>query len=186
MATTKLTDTHLVILSHASQQENGRVLPLPGTDPNPAGARKRTLNALLRRNLIAEVGAVPGDTEWRRDEDGSPLTLTITETGLAAIGLGSGPDQGACNPASSDTGERSAAKAAAGGPKTFRTGSKGAAIVRLLKRKTGATLPDLMAASGWQAHSVRGFLSGTLKTKHGLTVASEKTEAGVRRYRIPA
>jgi hypothetical protein len=43
----------------------------------------------------------------------------------------------------------------------------------------------LVAASGWQAHSVRGFLSGTLKKKHGLTVASEKAD-GIRRYRIAA
>jgi hypothetical protein len=66
-----------------------------------------------------------------------------------------------------------------------RAGTKGAAIIELLRREAGATLPELVAASGWQAHSVRGFLSGTLKKKHGLTVASEKAD-GIRRYRIAA
>ncbi len=42
-----------------------------------------------------------------------------------------------------------------------------------------------MEATGWQAHSVRGFLSGTLKRKQGLTIVSEKRDR-VRRYRIPA
>lgn len=46
-----------------------------------------------------------------------------------------------------------------------------------------ATIEALTNATGWQAHSVRGFLSGTLKRKLGKTIASEKTEAG-RIYRI--
>ena len=62
--------------------------------------------------------------------------------------------------------------------------TKTSKILRLLKREVGATLPELMNASGWQAHSVRGFLSGTLKKKQGLTVESSKDERGLRRYRI--
>ena len=57
------------------------------------------------------------------------------------------------------------------------------ALVALLRRPEGAQIPDLMAASGWQAHSVRGAIAGSLKVKHGLTITSEKTEAG-RVYRI--
>ena len=72
------------------------------------------------------------------------------------------------------------------GEPAFRDGTKVATIVGLLRGKDGATLPDLMDASGWQAHSVRGFLSGTLKTKHGLSVESEKGDDGLRRYRIGA
>ena len=53
-----------------------------------------------------------------------------------------------------------------------------------LKRKHGATLPDLMQVTGWQAHSVRGFISGTLKKRMGLTVTSQKPANGERRYRI--
>ena len=53
---------------------------------------------------------------------------------------------------------------------------------RCFKRDRGATLHDMMAATGWQRHSVRGFLAGALKKQHGLTARSEKTEQG-RVYR---
>jgi len=67
----------------------------------------------------------------------------------------------------------------------FRPGTKAAAIIDRLKTPDGATVGELMEATGWQAHSVRGFLSATLKQKHGLTIVSEKRD-GIRRYRIPA
>jgi hypothetical protein len=67
---------------------------------------------------------------------------------------------------------------------TFRDGSKGSTIVSLLKLKNGATIAELTKATGWQAHSVRGFLSGALKKKAGLTIASEKGDDGERRYCI--
>lgn len=57
-------------------------------------------------------------------------------------------------------------------------------IVGLLSRAEGATIGELMKVTGWQAHSVRGFLAGALKKRQGLLVRSEKDGAGVRRYRI--
>ena len=65
-----------------------------------------------------------------------------------------------------------------------RQGSKTAQILELLKRPQGATLQELMAATEWQPHSIRGFISGTLGKKLGLTVASTKDEAGERNYSI--
>jgi hypothetical protein len=65
-----------------------------------------------------------------------------------------------------------------------REGSKSAKVLDLLKRPNGATLKDLMKATGWQAHSVRGFLSGAVGKKMGLTVASAKGEDGERTYSI--
>jgi hypothetical protein len=59
------------------------------------------------------------------------------------------------------------------------------AVVALLRRPEGATLADMMAATEWQAHSVRGALSGAIKKGLGLEVVSEKSQDG-RRYRIPA
>lgn len=54
----------------------------------------------------------------------------------------------------------------------------------LLQRPGGATLSELMTASGWQAHSLRGFLSGTIDKKMGLKVESAKREDGTRVYSV--
>ena len=67
---------------------------------------------------------------------------------------------------------------------TPERGTKTAKILALLRRPGGASLEQLRKATGWQAHSVRGFLSGTLKKKMGLRVASSKVEGGQRTYRI--
>jgi hypothetical protein len=56
----------------------------------------------------------------------------------------------------------------------------------LLKRREGATLKALMEATEWQAHSVRGFLSGTLRKKMGLIIKSNKSAEGERTYSIQA
>ena len=55
----------------------------------------------------------------------------------------------------------------------------------LLGRREGATIEELVEATGWQGHSVRGFLAGAVRKKLGLTLVSEKPDAGPRRYRIP-
>ena len=65
-----------------------------------------------------------------------------------------------------------------------RGGTKTAKILDLLKRPSGVTLKDLMKATGWQAHSVRGFLSGTVGKKMGTPVRSSKRADGERTYRI--
>jgi Protein of unknown function (DUF3489) len=67
-----------------------------------------------------------------------------------------------------------------------RDRSKTAIVLDLLTRKGGATLNELMAATEWQVHSVRGFLSGTLRKKMGLKIESRKTAEGERAYSIQA
>jgi hypothetical protein len=54
----------------------------------------------------------------------------------------------------------------------------------LLNRPEGTTVEELQAATGWQQHSVRGFLAGAVKKKLGFTLLSEKPNAGPRHYRI--
>jgi Protein of unknown function (DUF3489) len=71
-------------------------------------------------------------------------------------------------------------------PKVARDGSKTAKILGLLKRPGGATSKELMKATGWLPHSVRGFLSGTVRKKMGLTVTSTKGEDGERTYSVEA
>ena len=65
-----------------------------------------------------------------------------------------------------------------------RPGTKTAKILHLLKRPGGASLAELTKATGWQAHSVRGFLSGAVKVKMRLKLASIKRDNGERAYRL--
>jgi Protein of unknown function (DUF3489) len=69
-------------------------------------------------------------------------------------------------------------------PAVTREGSKKAEVLGLLQRKGGATLAQIMKATGWQAHSVRGFVSGALGKKMGLTVNSERRDDGERVYTL--
>jgi len=73
-----------------------------------------------------------------------------------------------------------AAKKASGA----RDGSKTSKVLDLLKRPGGVTTKELLKATGWQPHSVRGFLSGTIGKKMGLTVTSAKGEDGERSYSV--
>jgi hypothetical protein len=79
-----------------------------------------------------------------------------------------------------------AKKSAPKGKKTAaaRDGSKTAKVLDLLKRPDGATLKELMKLTGWQKHSLRAFLSGTVGKKMGLAVASTKGEDGERTYSV--
>jgi len=66
----------------------------------------------------------------------------------------------------------------------IRAGTKTAAVLEMLRRPEGATVPEIMAAMGWQPHSVRGFLSNLKRTGHA--VDSRKREDGPRAYFLQA
>jgi len=66
-----------------------------------------------------------------------------------------------------------------------RTGSKQAQVIEMLRHRQGASVAAIMKATGWQPHSVRGFLAGVVRKKLGLTLVSEKS-GDQRRYRIVA
>ena len=69
-------------------------------------------------------------------------------------------------------------------PTDPRPDTKQAQIINLLRRSKGSAIAQMMEATGWQAHSVRGVMSGALKKKRGLKIVSEKTEGRGRVYRI--
>jgi len=63
--------------------------------------------------------------------------------------------------------------------------TKASIVLELLRQPAGVSVADLSAVTGWQAHSVRGFLSAVVRKKLGLAVMSDVGEDGIRRYRIP-
>lgn len=75
---------------------------------------------------------------------------------------------------------KATAQRSAAAPKTTKTEQ----VLALLRRSKGASIADLANATGWQAHSVRGFISGTIRKKMNLAVVSENDTKGGRRYRI--
>jgi hypothetical protein len=197
---TRLSDTQLVILNAAAQRDDRNALPLPGS--LRGGAAAKVVGALLSRGLVAETvtesmaKADPAlNTFWRNEADGRAVLLNINGAGLQAIGVepeGCEPTDKADNAvrtAERATEAPSAGKAkkapakGAGAPRAPRTreGTKQAALIALLRK--GATIDEMVAATGWQSHTVRGAMAGALKKRLGLTIASEKEERG-RVYRI--
>ena len=69
-------------------------------------------------------------------------------------------------------------------PIKSKSRTKADKMIALLQRNMGATIPELAKATGWQKHSVRGFMSGSLKNKQGFTITSTKEEGKDRRYVI--
>ena len=67
-----------------------------------------------------------------------------------------------------------------------REGTKQAALIVMLRAPDGATIEEIMTATNWQSHTVRGAMSGALNKKLGLEVTSEKVEGRGRVYKLPA
>ena len=82
-----------------------------------------------------------------------------------------------------DKSAKSPANAASETPAPRARSTKIEQCLALLNNQDGATIDELQATTGWQAHSVRGFLAGTVKKKPGMTLGSDKTDA-VRTYRL--
>jgi hypothetical protein len=181
---TRLSDTQAIILSVASQREDGAVLPLPETLKIKGGALDKVLDSLKAKGLIDHQGAPRGD---------NPPPLRITRTGLEAIGVETEDDVQA-GPSAADKGappagadgaaapakgkakpKAKASKAAPAEKPTPRAGTKQALMIELLKRPNGATVEQIAEATGWQHHTIRGAISGALKTKLGLTVEATRT-----------
>ena len=72
----------------------------------------------------------------------------------------------------------------ANAPRKARTGTKQALVVEMLRRSEGATVDQIMEATGWQRHTVRGAFAGAIKKKLGLAVTSEKVADRGRVYRV--
>lgn len=191
---TNLTDTQLIVLNAAAQRSTLIALPLP---PNlKGGAAHKVVHPLIEKGLLEEIDADRrlGEPVWRATGDGHGVTLAITEAGLAALGIeadsppqaGHGGDDAAEASDAAPDFESPPAAAKEAPPRKVRDGTKQAALIDMLRTPDGATIAEIAAASGWQAHTVRGAMAGALKKKLGLDVTSEKVEGRGRVYRLTA
>ena len=167
---TDLTDTQTLILSTACARENGLIFPV--TANLKGGAVGNICKSLLKRGLIEEIPAADPDTVWRHGEAGS---LTLRATPLAYSALGLRAVEGTAPAAQPD--------------QTLpiqRKGTKQAQMIAVLQAPDGATIEEIVTATGWLSHTVRGSMSGALKKKLGLTITSEKMDGRGRVYKLPA
>ena len=188
---TKLSDTQAIILSAAAHREDRIALPLP--ERLRGGAAAKVVGAMLAKGFLQEVDADlrKGEPMWRETGDGHGTTLVATDAGLAAIGIE--PEDANTAPAgATDAPTDEPAPDTANEPddapkaRTPREGTKQATLIAMLRAPDGATIEEIMAATGWQSHTVRGAMAGALKKKLGLEVTSEKVEGRGRVYRLPA
>lgn len=180
----KLTDTQLVILSAAANRDNRCALPLPKSLAAKDSAVTKTLEGLCKKGLLVEQPAARKQPVWHEGRDGERMTLVITDAGLQAIDVEPASNvTRAKKPSTARKPSATKAKSQEPVPAT-RSGTKQALLIDLLKRKDGASIDEIVTATGWQAHSVRGAISGTLKKKLELTVTTSKTEERGRVYRI--
>lgn len=166
-----LSDTHRVVLANAAAKPSLNALPVPssiGKDPEKIS---KVLAELLEDGLLAEVPT--GEEDLAYGYSGASYGLLITNRGLSAIGISPLGDEGV-----------SPGELKQDGVAPPAASSKLQTLVRLLQRPEGAVIDELVLATGWQKHSVRGAMSGALKKKHNHQISSVMTEGRRRVYRI--
>jgi hypothetical protein len=172
---TKLTDTQRIILSAASQRTDRLALPLPKS--LKGGAAHKVINALIEKGFLKEVKANRklGDPVWRDSNDGHGLTLIVTDAGSTAIGIEVEPQK--------TKAQKSVPKPATAERK-IREGTKQVLVIEMLRRPEGATIPEIVEATAWANHTIRGFMAGALRKKLGLAIGSEKHPDRGRVYKL--
>lgn len=160
-AQAKLTDTQTAILKAAAGRPDGNIEPLPSN--LRGGARTKVIDGLLARGLVV-------------DADGQQL---LTDAGYAAVGKRRPTPKGIQKLEATDDLQKLEVTAP-----TIRPGTKLAAIVEAMRHPGGATIAQMMAGTGWQAHTIRGAISGMVRKRLGYEVVAEKGADGQRAYRI--
>jgi hypothetical protein len=211
---TKLTDIQLAILTAAAERPDRNLLPLPGSLRGGAAGKvvsallARGLVAETVTDEMTKADTAPNRV-WRNEADGRAVLVHLTEAGLLAAQGAQGAATGAVVAREGADAARNAEEAPAGpvgategqdaagdgdsapeagtGPtaRATRPGTKQATLIAMLRSDAGATIDEIVCATGWQPHTVRGAMAGALKKRLGLEATSEKVEGRGRVYRLP-
>ena len=194
----KLTDTQLVLLGAAAQRKD---LCLAAPPTLRGATAQKVASKLISAGFVKEVKAKASDPIWRRDE-GASYALKLTAAGSKAIAVDEVAEPGDAGGESdalakrdqaailSKLGAKDARPAEAmepgpAGPSAPRGGSKLARVIGLLERDHGATIEELIAATGWLAHTTRAALTGLRKRGYAVAIDRSDDKRGSF-YRIPA
>jgi len=175
----KPTDAQLLMLGAAAQRED-RILAMP---PKLKGVVAQKVAAtLIAAGLVKEVKAKTGAPSWRRDAGtGQSFALKLTAAGLKASAADSCvPANKAVEPETPNDGAGGANRAPAA--QAPRDGTKISHVVGLLQRDDGATLDEVIAATGWLPHTSRAALTGL--RKRGYAIEKHRNAEGRRGYVI--
>ena len=179
-----LSTTQYDILEHAIEQTNGQIVWFP--ENVKGGARHKVIQGLFNKALITRDG-----------QD----TYFVAAEGYVALGRNlpalatNHPDpevEAAVSAAEANWAQEKQVaaqrllKVGVEGKPRMRDNSKQATVIQMLQRPEGATISQICAATGWQAHTVRGTFAGAFKKKLGLNLTSDKAEGGERVYRLPS
>ncbi len=167
--TPNLNDTQRILLTTAARRPNGSLMPQPDTLGRQTTRIRKAISTLIKRALAEEVDVTDLDRSWREEGD-RRIGLTITAAGRANIGA----DERSA-PADIAPAELVATPAATLSPPV----SKIAQVITLLER--GATLADMIEATGWLPHTTRAALTGLRKKGHEIGKVSRD---GVTVYSI--
>ena len=151
---------------------------------------------MITRGWLEEVEANlrRGEPMWRETGDGHGTTLIATEAGLQAIGIEPVVASAVASARKAKlelvTGPKDASEASPNPstpkPVAIRAGTKQAEIIALIQRREGASIAEIVEATGWLAHSARGLISGGLKKKLNLPITSEKVAGKGTVYKLKA
>lgn len=150
----KLNDTQLILLSTAAARDNGSIMPFPDSLTAPADRIRKAIDALLKAACAEEGEVLDAANAWRQDGD-IQIGLRITDAGRAAIGAGE-----------VDSSLRPAPTQASVDAPVYKGQTKTAMVLGMLQRDDGATLAELITATGWLPHTTRAALTGLRKKSH--------------------
>lgn len=176
----RLTDGRRTMLASAAARRDGAVAVPKGAGRTGVA---RVAAGLITRRFLRECVAKAGQPVWREDQKGKRLCLIVTKAGRAAVG----------KPEDKKTAHKSSGgKEARAGVEdlhdarhaaTARPGTKRALLVAMLSSEQGATLDDLIAATGWLPHTTRAALTGLRKSGHAIE-RRPSTDGRGSNYRI--
>lgn len=158
---THLTDIQILLLAAAAERDDGSLLPPPETLATQRSMIRKALAALLGSALAAEVKVSDDAKTWRRiGED--RMGLVINDAGRAAL---AGNDSAQPVPSKPARKQRSKQRTPSPAP-ADPAQPKSAMVLDLLRREDGATLDEIVTATGWLPHSARAALTGLRKKGH--------------------
>jgi hypothetical protein len=160
-STISLTHSQRALLADAAERHDGACGLPSRTNWRPV---PKYLASLIEQRLLREVRAKADMPAWRDDDNGRPLALIITKRGRDAARVAA---EQASEP--HDEGSRPDPKESVNAARQPRDGSKIATVIMLLRRETGVSLADLVAATGWLPHTTRAALTGLRKRGHQVT-----------------